>query len=186
MGKTRRYLGFDIETATRSPEDGSDWRSCRPLGISCAATLLGDSQEPLLWHGGDRASPGDRLTKEEASNLVRYLEDHVAHGYTLLTWNPRFRRPSGTLNDEMAISERQDGKLTVVAIRASPSKKPTFDEAACFASRNHTRCSSGLIAETAEGAFPVLGGPQTLRCATRHHDLCQNLSKHLKPFPSRK
>jgi hypothetical protein len=87
MGKTRRYLGFDIETATLSPEDGSDWRSCRPLGISCAATLLGDSQEPLLWHGGDRASRGDRLTKEEASNLVRYLEDHVAHGYTLLTWN---------------------------------------------------------------------------------------------------
>jgi len=87
MNTTRRYLTFDIETARVSPEDGSDWHSHRPLGISCAATLLGDSQEPLLWHGGDRASPGDRLTKEEASNLVRYLEDHVAHGYTLLTWN---------------------------------------------------------------------------------------------------
>jgi hypothetical protein len=57
------------------------------LGISCAATLLGDSQKPLLWHGGDRASPADRLSREEAAALVRYLEDHVAQRYTLLTWN---------------------------------------------------------------------------------------------------
>jgi hypothetical protein len=81
MTTPRRYLAFDIETATVSPEDGSDWRSCRPLRISCAATLLGNSNEPVLWHGGDR------LSQEESAALVRYLEDQVAHGYTLLTWN---------------------------------------------------------------------------------------------------
>jgi hypothetical protein len=87
MNTTRRYLAFDIETATLSPEDGSDWRSCRPLGISCAATLLGDTQKLLLWHSGDRANPNDRMSQEEAATLVRYLEDQVAKGYTLRTWN---------------------------------------------------------------------------------------------------
>ncbi len=87
MNTRRKYLAFDIETARVSPEDGSDWRSCRPLGISCAATLLSDRNEPTLWHGGDRANPNDRMSREEAAALVRYLEDHVAQGYTLLTWN---------------------------------------------------------------------------------------------------
>ena len=86
MNTTCRYLAFDIETATLSPEDGSDWRSHRPLGISCAATLLAGC-EPLLWHGGDRANPNERMSQQEAGELVRYLEDHVAQGYTLLTWN---------------------------------------------------------------------------------------------------
>jgi hypothetical protein len=86
MGATRKYLAFDIETA-KLPEDASDWRSCRPLGISCAATLPADSQEPVLWHGGDRACPADHMSREEAAALVRYLSDQVEHGYTLLTWN---------------------------------------------------------------------------------------------------
>jgi hypothetical protein len=85
MNTTRRYLAFDIETAATTKDD--DWRSQRPLGISCAATLLGDSQEPLLWYGGDRASPADRMSREEAAALVRYLGDQTAQGYTLLTWN---------------------------------------------------------------------------------------------------
>jgi hypothetical protein len=75
---TRRYLALDLETA-KLPD--GDWRSCRPLGISCAATLPGDGREPTLWHGGDR------LTRQEAASLVRYLSDQVEHGYTLLTWN---------------------------------------------------------------------------------------------------
>jgi hypothetical protein len=84
MGMTRKYLAFDIESA-RLPD--GDWRSCRPLGISCAATLLADSDEPKLWHGGDRARPADRMIREEAAELVQYLSAQVEHGYTLLTWN---------------------------------------------------------------------------------------------------
>jgi hypothetical protein len=84
MTTTRKYLAFDIETASTAKDD---WHSHRPLGISCAATLSADDNEPMLWHGGDRANPTDRMTQEEAAALVRYLEDQTAHGYTLLTWN---------------------------------------------------------------------------------------------------
>ena len=42
MNTTRRYLAFDIETA-RITDNASDWRSHRPLGISCAATLAADA-----------------------------------------------------------------------------------------------------------------------------------------------
>ncbi len=84
MAPTRKYLAFDIETASTSKED---WHSCRPLGISCAATLLGDSGELRLWHGGDRANPTDRMSREEAAALVRYLKDRTADGYTTVTWN---------------------------------------------------------------------------------------------------
>ena len=78
MGATRKYLAFDIETA-KLPD--GDWRSCRPLGISCAATLLGDDKEPTLWHGGDR------LTRQETAALVQYLSEQVAQGCTVVTWN---------------------------------------------------------------------------------------------------
>ena len=79
------YLAFDIETA-KLPE--GDWRSCRPLGISCAATLLADSDQPRLWHGGgDRTCPADRMSREEAAALVRYLSEKVERGYTIVTWN---------------------------------------------------------------------------------------------------
>ena len=33
-----------------------------------------------LWHGGDRANLNDRMSREEAAALVRYLEDQVAQG----------------------------------------------------------------------------------------------------------
>jgi hypothetical protein len=87
MTTPRKYLAFDIETAKVLREDLQDWHSHRPLGIACAATLLGDSQQPALWHGGDRANPNGRMSRQEAAALVRYLEDQVANGYTLLTWN---------------------------------------------------------------------------------------------------
>ena len=85
MKTTRRYLAFDIETV-RTTEDGTDWKSQRPLGISCAATLLAGS-EPILWHGGDLANPNDQMNREEAARLVEYLFKQVANGYTLVTWN---------------------------------------------------------------------------------------------------
>jgi hypothetical protein len=85
MTTPRRYLAFDIET-TKIVQDPADWRSQRPLGISCAATLRPD-EEPLLWHGGPRQNPADRMTREETGELVRYLEEKTAQGFVLLTWN---------------------------------------------------------------------------------------------------
>jgi hypothetical protein len=85
----RKYLAFDIETA-KVPE--GDWRSCRPLGISCAATLLADPDEPILWHGGnDRTCPADRMSRQEAAELVQYLKTQVAQGCALVTWNGGWR-----------------------------------------------------------------------------------------------
>jgi hypothetical protein len=86
MNMKRKYLGFDIETA-KATEDESDWRSSRPLGISCAATLSADADQPRLWLGGDRANPTDRMSPKEAAELVEYLTTQAGHGYTLLTWN---------------------------------------------------------------------------------------------------
>lgn len=87
MNTTRKYLAFDIETL-KLPENGSDWRSCRPLGISCAATLLADADQPTLWYGGnDLSSPKDQMSREEAVKLVQYLTVQAESGYTILTWN---------------------------------------------------------------------------------------------------
>jgi hypothetical protein len=70
------YLAFDIETAKVMPETEKNWRSCRPLGIACAATLLCDTDEVTLWQGADR------LTQPEAAGLVAYLRAMVRQGYT--------------------------------------------------------------------------------------------------------
>lgn len=77
-----KYLAFDIETAKVMPEHEPNWKSCRPLGISCAATLLTDTDEVHLWRG-----QGDRMSREDAGELVEYLSSKAAKGYTILTWN---------------------------------------------------------------------------------------------------
>lgn len=83
----RKYLAFDIETATEWP-DGADWRPYRPLGISCAATLPADAQTATLWHGRKgHQTPADRMDRQEAARLVEHLIQMVDRGYTVLTWN---------------------------------------------------------------------------------------------------
>ena len=84
----RKYLAFDIETAKDVPGDDFNWKPHRPLGISCAATLAVDSDVPKLWHGrAAGATPSPRMNREEAAELVRYLRDMDAGGYTIVTWN---------------------------------------------------------------------------------------------------
>jgi hypothetical protein len=73
------YLAFDIETAKVMPETEKNWRSCRPLGIACAATLVSDADEVMLWQG----ATADRLSQQEAAGLVAYLRDMVRQGYTI-------------------------------------------------------------------------------------------------------
>jgi hypothetical protein len=79
----RKFLAFDIETAKLMPEGAPNWRSCRPLGISCAATLLSDTDDLSLWHG----AASDRMSQQEAADLVKYLKVKVGLGYTIATWN---------------------------------------------------------------------------------------------------
>ena len=47
---TRKYLAFDIEIAKPLPEGIDDWKSVRPLGISCAATHSDDGAT-TTFHG---------------------------------------------------------------------------------------------------------------------------------------
>jgi hypothetical protein len=85
---SRKYLAFDIETAKVQPVSERDWKSHRPLGISCAATLMSDSGEPLLWHGGaNHKRPDSRMNRHEVMRLVNYLARQVKRGYTIVTWN---------------------------------------------------------------------------------------------------
>lgn len=85
---TREYLAFDIETAKDVPGENFDWRPHRPLGISCAATLAGDSDQPLLWYSKTRdESPDKRMSQEDAQGLVQYLSKMAADGFRILTWN---------------------------------------------------------------------------------------------------
>ena len=83
-----RYLAFDIETATDVPGDDFNWRPHRPLGISCAATLASDMDQPLLWYGKTLdGSPEKRMSREDAQGLVQYLSKMAADGFRIVTWN---------------------------------------------------------------------------------------------------
>jgi hypothetical protein len=84
----RKYLAFDIETAKTQSADARDWKTERPLGISCAATFVADSGKPMLWYGITRGGrPANRMSQQEAGELVEHLMSQVRHGYTVVTWN---------------------------------------------------------------------------------------------------
>jgi hypothetical protein len=81
----RKYLAFDLETASESMRNLS---SRRGLGITCAAVLAEDSTDPVVWYAGeDSESPTDQMDSSEAQRVVEQLQEYVDSGYTLLTWN---------------------------------------------------------------------------------------------------
>ncbi len=82
-----KYLAFDLETAKVSLRR-RNWMSDRPLGISLHATLSEGETEPVLWYGRGRiAGPASQMSVAEARALVRFLDNRVAAGYTIVTWN---------------------------------------------------------------------------------------------------
>ena len=87
METTRKLIAFDIEIAQALPDGVEDWSHHRPLGISCAATLI--SGEPAItWYGNKGAGEyGDRMKPAEAQELVNYLLAQVEQGGVILTWN---------------------------------------------------------------------------------------------------
>ena len=50
---TQKMLAFDIEIAKELPDDFDDFKSYRPLGISCAAALTNEGNF-TEWYGGKR------------------------------------------------------------------------------------------------------------------------------------
>ena len=88
LPKKRKYLALDIETAKPVVFEDPDWRSYRPLGICCAATLLEGEESALIWHGGtSQKRPTRQMKQRELLKLLAYLVRKTADGFTILTWN---------------------------------------------------------------------------------------------------
>jgi len=81
---SKKYAGFDIETAEKAPEDGDDNYA---LGVTCAAVLKSGDSEPRLWAAGPVGLDGrypEKMTPESVCDLVNYLCGLVYEdGYTL-------------------------------------------------------------------------------------------------------
>jgi len=87
-GMKRKYLALDIETVKLVPAGVSDWKLYRPLGIACAATIATEQGCPRVWCGGrNHERPAKRMKCDEVRKLVRYLQEAVKNGHTIVTWN---------------------------------------------------------------------------------------------------
>ena len=84
---TQKMLAFDIEIAKELPDDFNDFKSYRPLGISCAAAIT-DGGDLTVWHGGKRDGKyTEQMIEAEVLEMVDYLWDMVQAGYQIYTWN---------------------------------------------------------------------------------------------------
>lgn len=86
----RKYLAWDIETASWPPE-GEKWQDHAPLGISCAATLATGQEEPIVWYAGQffndaEPIPGG-MEKRELVHMLNYMDDMTSRGFKIVTWN---------------------------------------------------------------------------------------------------
>jgi hypothetical protein len=88
-----KHVTFDLEITKEIPEGEDDWKTHRPLGISCAATLT-SSGETRLWHGSlpggaifDSVMLPARMTSEECQDLAFYLCAMYGKGFRVVTFN---------------------------------------------------------------------------------------------------
>jgi hypothetical protein len=82
-----RYMAFDLEIAQALPEGLEDWKSIRPLGITCAATLTSEGDLSLFSASSESGGYAERMTVRQAGDLVDHLKAAAASGATVLTWN---------------------------------------------------------------------------------------------------
>lgn len=75
-------ISFDLEIAEEVT--GSDWKSFRPLGITCAAAMFKNKSEVCKFYYN---TSNGRLPKNEASEMVDDMLANVSEGYTLVTVN---------------------------------------------------------------------------------------------------
>jgi len=85
-----KYVAFDLEISKEIREGCEDWRSLRPLGISCAATY--DSTGNLtIWQPqkprDSNASYASKMSEVECGELANYLYKKHELGYEVITWN---------------------------------------------------------------------------------------------------
>jgi hypothetical protein len=82
-----KVIAFDLEIVKEIP-DGSEWRSIRPLGISCASVLANDmALSDLFYHGQQTEPLSGEMGKGEIQRLITALRSWVMGGYKIITWN---------------------------------------------------------------------------------------------------
>jgi len=85
---TKKYCGFDIETAKILPEDFGDLHDHRPLGISCAALWCDDKDKAEVFYSKDsNDDTTEKMSGQDLSSFVDCLLDKVKQGYTIVTHN---------------------------------------------------------------------------------------------------
>ena len=85
--KLSRFLAFDLEISKTLIDDFNQWKAHRPLGISCAATLLAGEQ-PRLWFSREPdQSITTQMNRQDLGALVDYLEQAARQGCQIVTWN---------------------------------------------------------------------------------------------------
>lgn len=86
-----KWLSFDLEIAALIPDDSTDWKQFRPLGITCYALACVSDDGTIVADAGrgmDSETPyAPRMQQWECAQLVYQLMRQVEKGYTLLTWN---------------------------------------------------------------------------------------------------
>jgi len=87
------FCSFDLEISKVLPDDCNDWDSYRPLGISCAATVLSSKPDVVAtWYGdGPHGMVGNVTTPQMSpagcKRLVEYMLEVREMGFVPLTWN---------------------------------------------------------------------------------------------------
>ena len=81
-----KYLAFDIEIAKILPEEETDWKAHKPLGITCAAAISSDGRQ-WLWRANKADEFRPTMSNSETSSIVFALDALVKEEYTILTWN---------------------------------------------------------------------------------------------------
>jgi hypothetical protein len=76
-----KLAAFDLEITRIFPEGATDWWAYAPLGISCAAVALSDSDDAIVWSG--HKGLGIEGSRAVIAGLMRLVED----GYTLVGFN---------------------------------------------------------------------------------------------------
>ena len=90
MAETTEFCAFDIEIVKEIPAGVADWKTIRPLGISCAATACSNSAFEYVthYHKDENGEPAEgAMTPEEVGELVDRLLYMDEQGYTIVTWN---------------------------------------------------------------------------------------------------
>jgi len=84
------YQGLTVCPKCQGEPHVMDWRDYIPLGLSCAATTVGDTgrdSETWITRAWGDPTQGTQMLYDQFDELLAYLERAVASGVVCVTWN---------------------------------------------------------------------------------------------------